>query len=585
MGLAWPRARIPAPGQGDRLKKVDIEQYDVCIIGSGAGAAPVAHTLAKAGYRVILLEKGPWLKEGDFTKDEIAVSRRPLYTPRLEDEQHVMETYENGRWVSERGSDLAWSFWNGSMVGGSSNLMSGFFHRMKPEDFRLKSSYGTIEGANVVDWPISYDDLEPYYTKVEALVGVSGRVVKHPNQEPRSTESFPYPPTWEHPITELIDSACGRLGYHSIPTPRAVLPSDAMGRKGCSYSNFCGSYGCATGAKGNARSALLDDAVATGNCTILAESFVFRLESDAGGSVTQAHYYDKAGKHNSIRAHLFVVAAQAIETSRLLLNSQNRYFPRGLANNGGQVGKNLIFSAGGVGQGRFELDKLGGKQRDFLHLRGAFVNRSLQEWYSYEHKGKRLKGGTIDFLFEHANPVKRAMSELYDDAGNLQWGRALQEKLLHTFTQTRTLTFEVFNDWLPTDECYVTLDESTKDKWGLPVGKMRLNAHEHDLQVGKFLAEKGESVLRAMGAVDVRSHISPSPPPNLVAGGCRFGDDPKTSVLDRNCKAHELSNLYVTDGSFMPTGGSVPYTWTIYANAFRVADVIAGVLKRKSAAN
>jgi choline dehydrogenase-like flavoprotein len=173
------------------------------------------------------------------------------------------------------------------------------------------------------------------------------------------------------------------------------------------------------------------------------------------------------------------------------------------------------------------------------------------------------------------------MGELYDKHGNLTWGKTLDDKLQYAFKSSRILKFEVFNDWLPTDKNYVSVDDKIRDKWGIPVGKLRLFGHEHDLKVGRYLAQKGEEVLRAVGCSNVSSNISDSPPPNLVAGGCRFGNDPKTSVLDKNCKAHEVENLYVSDGSFMPTGGSVPYTWTIYANAFRVADAIKKALHVK----
>ncbi|HDO28009.1 MAG TPA: oxidoreductase, partial [Bacteroidetes bacterium] len=129
-------------------------------------------------------------------------------------------------------------------------------------------------------------------------------------------------------------------------------------------------------------------------------------------------------------------------------------------------------------------------------------------------------------------------------------------------------------DWLPTDNCFVTLDNKIKDKWGDPVAKIRTGFHPHDIKVGEYLAAKAEKVLEKMGTKNISSGISGAPPPNLQAGGCRFGDDPENSVLDKNCKAHEVENLYVTDGSFMPTGGSVTYTWTIYANAFRVAEKV-----------
>ena len=225
---------------------------DVCVIGSGAGGGPIAYELAKAGKSVIVLEKGPWFSEEDFAKDEITCCRRSHFTPNLRDELHVIEESNGqGDWNGTSTFDSGWDFWNGSMVGGSSNLMSGYFHRQKPEDFRLLSEFGPIEGANIVDWPISYNDLEPYYTKVERIVGVSGKIVNHPTLEPRSTEQFPYSRLAEHPIANRIDNACDELGFHALPTPRAIIPKNVDGRNACSYSNYCGSYGCSTGAKGS----------------------------------------------------------------------------------------------------------------------------------------------------------------------------------------------------------------------------------------------------------------------------------------------------------------------------------------------
>ncbi|MFA6197344.1 MAG: GMC family oxidoreductase [Sulfurimonas sp.] len=552
--------------------------YDICIIGSGAGGAPIAYELSRAGYKVVVLEKGKNYKEEDFTKDELAVSRRDMFTPLLKEEQHVInERNADGSYTRHVGSESNWSFWNGSMVGGSSNLMSGFFHRMKPNDFRLKTVYGAIEGANIVDWPISYEDLEPYYTKVEKVVGVSGNVKKHKYSEPRSTPNFPHAALEENRVTKWFDVACGNLGFSSLQTPRAILPHAALQRNSCSYSNFCGSYGCATGAKGSARAALLQKC----DAEIITEAFVYKLQSDAS-KITKAYYYDKEFNPQTIEAKIFVVAAQAIETSRLLLNSKNRHFPRGLANNHGQVGKNLIFSAGGAGQGRFSYENLDENQQKELMQAGLFFNRSLQDWYAYEENGKKVKGGTIDFLYEHANIIPRVSKEFYNDEKKLIWGRELQEKIHKNITTTRVLTFEVFNDWLPTEHCFVSVDEEIKDKFHMPVGVIHLWGHPHDLEVGEKLAKKATEVLKEMGAKEISYAVSSAPPPNLVAGGCRFGEDEKTSVLDSNCKAHALENLYVTDGSFMPTGGSVPYTWTIYANAFRVADKIISRLTNHS---
>ena len=570
------------------MNNINEVDFDICIVGSGAGASPVAYTMAKAGAKVLVLEKGPWLTEKEFFKDELAISIHDAYNPKLSDEQHVIEEeYEteegNSFWRGEATSDSGWSWWNGTVVGGSSNFMSGYFHRLKPVDFRLKSEFGAIKGANVADWPISYDELEPYYAMVEREVGVSGRVVDHPHQEPRSTD-FPYPPIAEVPISSWIDKAAEKIGYHAVPVPRTILSQPAMGRRSCEYSGYCSSYGCSSGAKGSGRAALLNHAVATGNCIIKPNAKVYKIATDSKGEISGIHYYDAQGRQQSVSAKNYVVACQAVETSRLLLASTGEQFPNGLANNSGQVGKNLLFSGGGTGSGDFIYDQLNEQQVNELKVVGPFINRALQDWYKIDDKAfvgananGKAKGGTIDFLF-HQNPIARARGTQWgvDNEGEdkLLWGEELKQSMKQEFTSFKTLRFEVFNDWLPTDDCFVALDDEVTDKWGDPVAKVRIGYHERDLEVGEYLSGKAENLLVALGAKNISSSVSGYPATNLMAGGCRFGDDPKTSVLDKNCQAHEVNNLYITDGSFMPTGGSVPYTFTIYANAFRVAEHI-----------
>ncbi len=549
------------------------KKIDVCVIGSGAGAGPVIYELAKAGYTVLVLEKGPWYRTKDFSKDEMVASRRSVYTPNLKDERHTLEEKDGeGNWSSQSTYISGRDFWNGSCVGGSSNFMSGYFQRLKPNDFKLLSTYGEIDGANVVDWPISYEDLEPYYEKVERIVGVSGRVIQHKFQEPRSTNDFPFPPLGENIISSKLDKAADKLGFKMVPLPRAILSKPMKERNACVYSNYCGSYGCSSDAKGSARVSFIHEAMKTGNCSLIANAKVYHLETNGKGEIIQAKYYDAEGQKQSIEAHIFVIAAQAVETSRLLLMSKNPDFPNGLANNSGLVGKNIVFSAGGVGGGDFYLND--SQESKLLNMPGLFVNRSMHRYYEFKEEEKRLKGGTIDFLFEHANPLPKAIHQKWNQDGSLKYGTPLKKDIEIYFKKVRRLKFEIFNDWLPTDNCFVSLDNKVKDKWGDPVAKIRIANHPQDIKVGEFLAEKAKEVMEVLGATNIYANVSGSPPPNLQAGGCRFGKDPAKSVLDPDCKAHEVKNLYITDGSFMPTGGSVTYTWTIYANSFRVAEKI-----------
>ena len=553
----------------------------VCVVGSGAGAGPIIWELTKAGHDVIVLEKGPWIKTDQITKDEMVTTRRDVYTPNLRDERHIREEPKGDGWVQKSTFDTGLSMWRGSAVGGSSNFMSGYFHRLKPKDFKLLSEYGEIEGANVVDWPITYDELEPYYTKVESVIGISGKVVQHAHMEPRSTPDYPYPPLGENLIASKLEEAAKRLNYELVPVPRAIISRAKDHRKACYYSNFCGSYGCSSDAKGSARAALLTEAAQLENCTILPNSKVFRFETNGQKKITKAWYYDSEEKQQSIEADLFVIACQATETSRLLLMSANDEYPNGLANTSGEVGKNLLFSSGGYGSGNMMYSDMSAEEAEQIKLPGLFINRALNDWYEVDTAqfGGKAKGGVVDFVWDHANPVSRAIRQKKDAKGNLVYGSALKRKIKSYFTDQRRLKFEVFTDWLPNDDCNVSLARQTKDKWGDPVSKIRLGTHKRDYEIGKYIAERSAELLREVGAKNIKWGGSTGAPANLQAGGCRFGNDPKTSVLDKNCKAHDVDNLYVTDGSFMPTGGSVPYTWTIYANSFRVADHLLEVLK------
>ena len=539
--------------------------YDVCVIGSGAGAGPIIYELSQKGLKVCVLEKGDIYNEKDFSKDEMVV-RKSIFTPNLKDEYHTIEEFIDGSWQKFPTYETGWNFWNGSLLGGSSNFMSGYFHRLKPNDFKLASSYEIPKDSNIVDWPISYDDMEKYYEKVERVVGISGKVQEYEFSEPRSTKDFPYAALQENKIVDLIDKSCKELNYKSIKTPRAIITKQKGHRNPCYYSNYCGSYPCSSAAKGSSRASLIKDALLTNNVTIIPNAFVIKLNTNKDKKIISAVYLTKKSSKKEIKAKLFVLAAQAVETSRLLLNSKDENFPNGVANNSLNVGKNFLSSSGGIVSASFDERNMNLKD---LLTSGLFVNRSLMDWYYT----KEFKAGTIDILFEHANPIRRA-SNLRWNEDELIIGEQLQNKIFENFTKTRRLNIEIFTDWTPNDNSFISVDEKYKDKYAIPVANIRIGTNPQDLKASKFLEEKAIKLFEQMGAKDIKSEISQLPSGNLQAGGCRFGNNPKTSVLNKYCQAHEVSNLFVTDGSFMPTGGSVPFTWTIYANSFRVADYI-----------
>lgn len=546
------------------------DSVDVCIIGSGAGGAPLALELGKAGFKVVLLEKGAWYQQGDFVHDEIMNSRRNFFMPLPWDEPHLWR--KEGQPYSR--SNEAWT---ANCVGGGTVHMSGYFYRLKPVDFRMKSELGAVKGANVVDWPITYKELAPYYDKAEAELGVSGNAVPHPFLEPRSG-NYPLPPLTEHPVAGAIDKAAKSLGWHAIPTARGIVSRPYRGRDACVYCTLCGSYGCEHGAKSSTAASLVPAAIATGNVELRPKCMAKEITVDARGLAKSVVYVDQDGVTQEQPARVIVASCTAVESARLLLNSKSSRFPNGLGNDNGLVGKNLLFSSFGQSKATFSVSKRG-KELDWLSSPLPFVNRSVQDFYVMpdERFGFR-KGGTLGFMWAHPNPIFAAVG-LAQKGERGVFGKELKDRL-RTYRDSRILEFEIYGEFLPTDGTYVGVDGNVKDKFGLPVAAITLKRHERDFTMTKFLVDRGEEVLQAMQP-DRVDRVGIAGETTILQGGtCRFGKDPATSVLDADCRSHAVKNLYVVDGSFLPTSGGVPLTLTIAANSFRVADRMVATLKK-----
>jgi choline dehydrogenase-like flavoprotein len=526
----------------------------------------VALVLSRAGARVVVLEKGRHLRPEDKVHDEITVCRRNMFVPYLNDEPH---TLRHGKAAAERTSEG----WTANVVGGATVHFSGYFFRMHPVDMRLRSALGNVPGANIVDWPIQYDELEPYYAQVEREIGISGRWHAHPFEEPRSAD-FPFPPLVEDPMAARIDEAGRRLGVHPFPTARAIISQPFQGRSPCVFCALCADYACEVGAKSSTSVSLLPAAVATGRCEIRTESMATEIVVGDDGQVTGVVYRDEHGERQFIGARCVVLACSALESARLLLMSRSARFSSGLGNSNGLVGKNLTFSGLGKGQAKFRHPR-GAPMRSRL-----FVQRSVQDYYFLPDAGPDgvQKAGTLLFDWVHPNPIFTA-ERLSRSRGGAVWGKDLKERLRDDAAGAKTLQFEAFGEYLPTDQTYVDLDPDVKDRWGAPVARMTIGRHPLDLKATGLLVDKGMQLLRALSPDDAHEEGAGGVTKFLQGGSCRFGTDPAVSVTDKYCRFHEVPNLYVTDGSFLPNGGSVPITLTILANSFRVAAHIAERLR------
>lgn len=548
------------------------ESADVVVVGSGAGGAPVAYALAKAGASVVVLDRGKRLRRDEVVYDELRVARRDFFVPSAELDPHLI--FEEGKPPARSREG-----WTALCVGGGTVHMSGFFYRFRPEDFRLRDTLGAVPGASVVNWPISYEELEPYYARVEHDIGVSGAPDEGPHVAPRSGP-YPLPPVATHPGGRILDEVASKLGLRAFVTPRAVLSQPYEGRSSCHYHPLCGSFACHSGAKSSTLETYIPKAEATGKCRVIAEARVQRISVDDAGRATGVVYRDAEGHEHTVAARVVVVACSAVESARLLLLSTSQRFPKGLANGKGQVGRNLMFSTLSKAHGSFRFGKHAARD-DVWRDATAFLGRSIADYYlAKDAKSGVRKGGGLNFLFPAGGPIFQ--SELQALAGaEVVWGKALKDRLHAYWHGQKQVDCETFSDFLPTPGTGVALDPAVKDPHGLPVARLHVHRHAHDLLVSKFLAERAAAILQAVGADHVWTSDIGGFTGHLPLGGCRMGEDAKTSVVDRNCRAHEVPNLYVSDGSVFPSSGGWPPTLTILANALRVGDAIADALERR----
>lgn len=529
------------------------DRVDFVVIGSGAAGGVMARELARAGHSVVVLEQGPYYRERDFVHDEVAVMQREGLT-----NDHRLSP-NSFRPSPDAPAEDASIVRYGRMVGGGSVHFTGNYWRFHEIDFVEASRKGMIAGTGFADWPITYADLEPYYTKVEWEIGVSGQAGVNPFDPPRS-KGFPVPPLPPKSIGILADRAAAKLGWHSAPAPMAILSREYDGRPACIQCGFCSYYGCEAKAKSSTLATMIPQAERTGRCEIRPLSYVRKIEVDDAGRAIGVKYFDAQRREIFQRAKAVVVSANGAETPRLLLMSKSNRFPHGLANSSGMVGAHLMFNGGASAGGVFEHEING--------YRGMVDTRVIHDLYQLDPALGIAGGGGFDFRFG-SQPIGFAMRGLPPDAP--RWGSAYKKMLSQYFT--RSVVVLGHTTQLPVASNAVSLDPDRTDAWGLPAIRVTFQDHENDVRLMELFRVKALELAEAAGALRAWSNpVARNFPQVHLLGTCRMGNDPASSVVDKYHRTHDVPNLFLVDGSSFVTSGRGQPTMTIQALAFRAAE-------------
>jgi len=442
-------------------------------------------------------------------------------------------------------------------VGGGTLSYGAIAWRFMEKDFRMRSTYGTVEGSTLDDWPISYQDLEPYYEKAEWEIGVSGDDSNNIFKAQRKC-LLPMPPIPPNREYEVLKPAAQRLGFHPFDSPMLRNSVPYNGRAACMRCRWCVGFACEVEAKNGTQNTAIPAAMATGNCELRTECIVKEILTDSQGRVKGVAYFDSKPQLREQTADIVVVSGSANESARLLLNSKSRMFPDGLGNRYDWVGRNLQGHAytGAVGLFDFEVyDDLGP---------GAGIAIC-----DFNHGNKGLIGGGM-----LANEFIRLPYQFvgWRPPGAPRWGLAHKQYMRQSYRRSSGVMGPVQE--MPVFESRVQVDPKVKDYWGIPVARLSGHRHPNDRVVAKFLSSKAEAWLKEAGAKTTWTFL---PGTGLSggqhqAGACRMGDDPKTSVVDKYCRVHDVDNLYVVDGSVHVTNGGFNPVLTIMAIAYYASD-------------
>lgn len=545
---------------------------DAIIIGSGAGGGIAALVLAKSGLKTVLFEKGPnrftgldnpnGIESTCFSNDELKLIRRYFAKPNPIAEPRTFRPEESAGARTFIGDVQHIA----NTLGGGTTIYDAVTPRMRPEDFQLKTYYGNIPGSTMEDWPLTYSELEPFYTAVEKIIGVQGDDRDNPWKPPRS-EPYPMKPGYRKYVVTKLARAAKNLGYHPYPAPAGINSMAYRGRPACTNCGFCSGYGCAIHAKGSTAVTAIREAVLTGNLELRTECFVYRIVTDSSGiKATGVEYIDRGGERKFQKGKLVILACNAIESARLCLLSESGKHPNGPGNSTGLVGKNLTFhtmvTAGGIFPERMHSHR--GRQTVMLiddfnpspfrpPLPGAFST---------------LMGGSTE-IAGGLQPIEEAsylplMGEMHKLFMKLSIARE------HAGAMT------VFVKDLPQLTNCVDLDPEIKDIYGFPVARITYKLHENDRRSAEFFTTRLKEIMTEAGAlltfIDINNEQLGNgiPSSKHLHGTLRMGNDPSSSVVNKWGKFHDLENLYCVDSSIFPYSTGYNPVLTIMALSFMV---------------
>jgi choline dehydrogenase-like flavoprotein len=533
---------------------------DFVIIGSGAAGGIMAKQLSTNGFKVVVLEQGGWGKYGkehEYTKDEW-INDHPSPEDRLmSDPSRQRNTFRR----NDKENATAGTHSYGCVVGGGTVTYGGSSWRHLPWEFNELSHVGPIAGSGLADWPIAYDELEPYYTQAEWEMGISGKRVNSPFVAPMSKD-YPVPPVPLKASGALFEMGAAKLGLTVVNGPIAIISQPYMGRSGCVNCGMCSGFGCHVKARSSSAVTMIPLAIGSGNCEVRVNSYVREISTDASGRVTGVTYFDKDKKEVFQKAKAVVLSANAGESARLLLMSKSARFPQGLANSSGVVGRYLMLGN--------TVNASGIMDQPLNDYKGVVTGAGIVDFVPSDPKRGFYGGGRMTARgFD--TPISYGLRGLHPDSP--KWGagykKALMAEANHKFTITSFVTQQ------PLETNRVDLDPGVKDDWGLPALRITSTSHPDDFKSMEFFRQKSIEILEAVGAKRIwAGPVGDSRGGAHNRGTCRMGNDPKTSVVNKFHRAHDVPNLFIVDGSNLVTGGRNHPTMTIQALAFRAADNI-----------